>query len=142
MHVIHADLDDLAEQVGVGRERAICTRPLVQQRLDNGIIHLSSSLVITGTDSDGLLHAARLPVEEADLMGPPGHEGQVRAAVKERLERALELVEGQLGSTRRGLLSQPGLWDDLARLPASANLWTWEGDRRNPLDRRLVPAAT
>lgn len=92
----------------------------------------------------GQLHALRLPIETADMLLPtPEAQHERRRRMQERADLARVCAERALPpglDVAAGLLLVPGLYDDLARIEGSADLWQWTGDHRDPEQRVLAPA--
>jgi hypothetical protein len=131
-YVIHVRLEDFrAQTVGDRRLQDFReTRLMGVQETD-----ATSVLVVTGRDAGGTVHAARIVVERASLIG--GSAQAIRERMHRNVEAAQALVEGALGRVRRGgVLLEPGLWDDLARFGCEADLWRWEG---TGAERTLLP---
>ncbi|HEU4328053.1 MAG TPA: hypothetical protein VFS21_33260 [Roseiflexaceae bacterium] len=140
MYVIHLDVADFEKQTQHGGPRY--AQHLIRPVSVGGVrAELSSAVILAGTDPDGVLHTARLLVERVSLMGPQDHEVAVRRVVFERAVEALQIAERALGVQRHGLLLEPGLRDDLMVFESEHNLWSWEGDIRDVLARRLVQGA-
>ena len=139
-YIIHFDLDSFvaqAETTGVGDEPIYLTH-LVETRDTQGIpSSVVSVLIATYQDSGKNVHAARIVVERASLLG---EQRRVVACVRERAAIALDVLEARLSlpAQRYAVMLAPGLYEDLKRFETDHNLWRWEGDLREPTARRLV----
>lgn len=135
MYVIHTDLYGLPPTLRPGTP--LYVEAFTCEEFAHGLpVRLTSAVIVSGLGADDAAHVARLVVEHADLLCADPR--AVRAAVCARTEQARQVVAAAAArsgrSVVRGLVSAPGLRDDLGRYEAQHDLWHWErsadGERR------------
>lgn len=142
-YVIHLDLESWLEQAAVtrGGDEPIYVQDLATYGDIHGVrARITSQVIATYADVGGTIHAARLIVEHASLLGDVA---TVREAVRRRARQALALVTSAIRARypdppRPGLLLTPGLREDLFTIETDHDLWAWQ-DARDVGSRRLVP---
>jgi hypothetical protein len=140
-YVIHLSLESFiaAVQVSDVGDEPIYVQETSKPRYVHQIqMGIESIITVTAADVGGTIHAARIMVEYADLIG---REAETRQAMGERLVQALKLVRAALPGDqfREGVMLAPGLLDDLQRFKCSHDLWSWE-NTKDPVERRIVPS--
>lgn len=141
-YVLHFDLESFIEQAehtALGGE-PIYVQVLVRTHTIGGVAaSLTVQLIATYKDHSGTIHAARIVVERVEIIT---EEAERRRVVAERIDQARALLIEALpvsGAVVHGILTEPGLLTELDTIETRQHLWRWDGNRRNPLERRLVP---
>lgn len=144
-YVLHFDLADIlamVDEVNVGDE-AIYLQDYQTTASSHGLpSHVTSQIVMTYKDRGMNIHAARIVIETASLLRSRDEQHAVAHALQARAAQAVRLVRAHLPGDwiRRGMLLEPGLYDDLKTIETSHDLWSWTGDQKDVLARELVPS--
>lgn len=127
MYVIHTDLYGLPPALRPGTP--LYVEAFTREEFSHGMpVRLISEVLVSGLGADDVAHVARLVVERAGLL--QANPNAVNALVAGRAEQARQIVVAALersgAQVVRGLVSAPGLRNDLAAYEARHGLWHWE----------------
>lgn len=123
----------------------------IQSRSTHGgrEIPTTTYAITLSAEAGGRLHLAHVPVETAELWGPPGEAPRIQAACAARAEQAEALIAAHFRNYHPpiviapGMLLEPGALSELRSVHTSQNLWriTTPSARQtsDPLARQLTP---
>jgi len=142
MYTIHTDFPEFLDAVPAVDAARVVYIQQVTPLVETTMRVIASGLYLTAAgDHAQHVHAAHVRIEKVSLYGAEPQEVR-HAALMQRLQTARELVTAALldrGITvRAGMISVPGLMDDIKRFDCRHDLWqmTVDGDSRT-----LVPRA-
>lgn len=145
MYIIHEDVEGFLQVVRQStagtvyvQDTSIVVEPTAR------VLRTGLYLTTPGHEGD-VVHAAHIRIESAALFQCQQSEDVVRQAMMQRMQDARACVHDALTGlpcvTRSGMALVPGLLEDIKRFQCAHTLWTWEGDVRDPMNRRLIPAS-
>lgn len=138
-YVLHTDLEAFFEGL---EDRVIRVQPqLIRERLDPAGERLTSVITLTAQELTGILRATRVVVEVISARCEMPQE--IISAARGRAGTALDLIERYAFDVIRvreigeGILSAPGLLEDLNQIVTMQHLWTVRGSKHS--QREIVP---